>query len=64
MQHRREIQAIALLIPNRDVRCGWVVNATPRPHYSQEVTTAPIVKETGSKPGPIWKGMEKGNPEF
>ena len=32
-------------------RCGWVVNATPRPLYPWERDPVPIVQEVGWAPG-------------
>ena len=34
---------------------GWVVNATPRPLYS-EIDPVSIVKDAGCDPGPVWVG--------
>ena len=38
---------------NLEARCGWVVNATPRPLYRQERDPVPILYEAGWAPGPV-----------
>ena len=40
-------------------RWGWVVNDTPRPLYSWERDSIPVVEEGGWAPGPVWMGREK-----
>jgi len=35
-----------------------VVNVTPRPLYSREGDTLPIVKKGGWAPGPVWTGAQ------
>jgi len=41
------------------LRCGWVVNATPKPLYPWEKTAVPIAEEAGWAPGlPNWYGNE------
>ena len=37
---------------------GWVVNVTPRPHFTPGKDPVPIVQEAGWAPGPVWKGAE------
>jgi len=37
---------------------GWVVNTTPRPHYTPGKDPVPIVQEAGWAPGPAWTGVE------
>ena len=40
---------------NLGIKWLWVVNATPRPLYPQEV---PIAQSGGWAPGPAWTGAE------
>jgi hypothetical protein len=37
----------------------WVVNARPRPLYTQEIDPVPIVQEVRWATGPVWTGAEK-----
>jgi hypothetical protein len=37
---------------------GWVVNPTPRPHFTPRKDPVPIVQEAGWAPGPVWMGAE------
>jgi len=49
-------RSIALLFHDRDTRRGWVVNTTPRPHFTSGKDAVPIVQEAGWAPGPVWTG--------
>ena len=49
-------RGIALLFHDRGTRRGWVVNSTPRPHFTPGKDPVPIVQEAGWVPGPVWKG--------
>ena len=40
---------------------GWVVNATPRPHFTPGKDPVPILQEAECAPGPVWTG-EKSRP--
>ena len=42
---------------NLTARCGWVINAMPRPLYPRE-WPGTIVQEAGWAPGPVWTGVE------
>jgi len=44
---------IALLFHDRGTRRGWVVNSTPRPHFTAGKDPVPILQETGLAPGPV-----------
>jgi hypothetical protein len=48
--------SIALLFHDRGTRRGWVVNSTPRPHFTHGKDPVPILQEAGWAPGPVWKG--------
>jgi hypothetical protein len=43
---------------NFGARWGWVINATPLPHYPWERYPIPILQETGWAPGLVWTGAE------
>jgi hypothetical protein len=43
---------------NLGARCGWVVNAAPRPLYPQQRDPVPIVQEAERAPRPVWTGAE------
>ena len=47
---------IALLFHNRGTKRGWMVNSTPRPHFTPGKDPVPIVQEAGWAPGPVWTG--------
>jgi len=49
-------RGIALLFHDRGTRRGWVVNRTPRPHFTPGKDSVPIVQEAGWAPGPVWTG--------
>jgi len=39
-------------------RWGWMFNATPRPLNPQQRDSAPVVREAGWAPRPVWTGAE------
>ena len=47
-------RGIALLFHDRGTRRGWVVNSTPRPHFTPGKDPLPILQEAGWSPGPVW----------
>jgi hypothetical protein len=47
-------RGIALLFHDRGIRKGWVVNSTPRPHFTPGKDPVPILQEAGWTPGPVW----------
>jgi len=47
-------RGIALLFHDRGTRRWWVVNSTPRPHFTPEKDTVPILQEAGWATGPVW----------
>ena len=49
-------RVIALLVPYRGTRRGWVVSSTPRPYFTPGKDAVPILQETGWAPGPVWTG--------
>jgi len=49
-------RGIALLFHDRGTRRGWVVNSTPRPHFTPGKDSVPIVQVAGWAPGPVWTG--------
>jgi len=49
-------RGIALFFHNRGTRRGWVVSSTPRPQFTPENDTVPILQEAGWAPGPVWTG--------
>jgi len=49
-------RGIALLFHDRDTRRGWVVNSTPRPHFTPGKDPLPILQEAGWTAGPVWTG--------
>jgi len=49
-------RGIALLLHDRSTKRGWVVNSTPRPHFTPGKDHIPILQETGWAPGPVWTG--------
>jgi len=49
-------RGITLLFHDRGTRRGWVVNSTPRPHFTPGKNPIPILQEVGWAPGPVWKG--------
>jgi len=51
---QRNGRGIALLFHDRGTRRRWVVNSTPRPHFTPGKDTVPILQETGRGPGPVW----------
>ena len=53
---QRVSRGIALLFHDRGTRRGWVVNSTPRPHFTPRKDPVPIVQEVGWAPGPVWTG--------
>ena len=54
MKAYRGSTGIAPLILNLGTRCRWVVNFTPRPLYSREITPVPIEQEAGRATEPDW----------
>jgi hypothetical protein len=50
----RVSRGIALSSLDRGIRRGWVVNITPRPHFTPGKDPVPIEQEAGS--GPVWTG--------
>ena len=53
---QRVDRGIALLFHDRGTRRGWVVSSTPRPHFTPEKDTVPVLQEAGWDPGPVWRG--------
>jgi len=51
-------RGIALLFHDRDTRRWWVVNSTPRTHFTPGKDPVPILQEAGWVPGPVWTGAE------
>ena len=51
-------RVIALLFHDRGTRRWWVVNSTPRLHFTPGKNTVPIVQEAGWAPGPVWTGRK------
>ena len=49
-------RGIALLFHDRDIRRGWVVSSTPRPHFTSGNDPVPILQEAEWTPGPVWTG--------
>ena len=49
-------RGIALFFPNRGTKRGWVVNSTPRPHFTPGKDIVPILQEAGWSPGVVWTG--------
>jgi len=49
-------RVIALLFHDRGTRRRWVVNSTPRPHFTPGKGPVPILQEAGWSPGPVWMG--------
>jgi len=49
-------RGIALLFHDRGTKRGWVVNSTPRPHFTPGKDPVPILQEAGWAPGPVWTG--------
>ena len=47
-------RGIALLFHDRGTRRGWVVNSTPRPHFTPGKDPVPVLQEAGWAPGPVW----------
>jgi len=47
-------RGIALLFHDRGTRREWVVRCTPRPHLTPGKDPAPILREAGWAPGPVW----------
>ena len=44
---------IVLLFHDCDIRRGWVVSNTPRPHFTPGKDPVPILQEAGWAPGPV-----------
>jgi len=47
---------------NLGARCGWVVNAKPRPFYPRERDLVAVVQEVGWVLGPVWTGADNFRP--
>jgi len=47
-------RGIAVLFHDRGTRRGWVVNSTPRPHFTPGKDPVPILQEAGWAPGSVW----------
>ena len=47
-------RGIPLLFHGRWTRRGWVVNSTPRLHFTPGKDTVPILQKAGWAPGPVW----------
>jgi hypothetical protein len=54
----RGSRGIALPFHDHDTRRGWRVSVTPRPLFTPEKDSVPIVQEAGWAPGPVWTGEE------
>ena len=54
-------RSIALLFHDSGTSRGWVVNSTPRPHFTLGKDPVPIVQEAQWAPGSVWTG-EKSRP--
>ena len=55
-------RGIALPFHDRGTRRRWVVSVTPRPYFTPEKDTVPIVQEAGWAPGPVRTGAENLDP--
>jgi hypothetical protein len=55
---QRRSKGIALLFLQPWRYMWWVVNATPRPLYLQEIDPVPIVQKAKWAPWPVWTGAE------
>jgi len=53
---QRVARGTALRFHDRGTRRGWVVNSTPRPHFTPGKDPVPILQEAGWVPGPVWTG--------
>jgi len=51
---QRVSRGIALLFHDRGTRRGWVVNSTPRQHFTPGKDAVPNLQESGWDTGPIW----------
>jgi len=49
-------RGVALFFHDHDIRREWVVSSTPRPHFTPEKDSVPILQEAGWAPGPVWTG--------
>ena len=49
-------RGIALLFHNCGTRRGWVVSSTLQSHFTPGKDPAPILREAGWTPGPVWTG--------
>jgi len=49
-------RGIALFLHDCGTRRGWVVSSTPRPHFTPEKNTVPVLQEAGWAPVPVWTG--------
>jgi len=47
---------------NPGAREGWVLKATPRPLYTRERDSVPIVQQAGYTSGPVWTGVKNLTP--
>jgi len=47
-------RGIALLLHDRGTRRWWVVNSTPRPHFTPGKHPVPILQKAGWAPRPVW----------
>jgi len=55
---QRVHRGIAVLFNGRGTRMGWVVNSTPRPHFTPGKDTVPILQEVAWAPRPVWTGRK------
>ena len=53
MNAQRGVQVYLYAFFNLSTRCGWVVNAMPRPLYLRERDPVPIAQEAGWAQGPV-----------
>ena len=55
-------RGIALLFHDCGTRSWWVVNSTPRPHFTPGKDPVPILQEAVWAPGPVWTGRKISSP--
>ena len=53
---QREVRGRALLFHDHGTRRVWVVNSTPRPHFTPGEDPVPILQEAGWAPRSVWTG--------
>jgi len=56
MKAQTRCRGITLLSCNHGAKCGWVVNATPRPLCLRERDPIPTAQEARRAPRPVWTG--------